>query len=540
MNSAAERAARPPRRFVYPPGSTASNWRLLPFVVGGVLVALQLAGILARNDLHLTYSLDDPYIHLALSENLAEGHYGIEPGEHSAPSSSILWPFLLAPFASLSWHHVMPLMINLAALAFSLGLFASILRRCRLHRATGGEAFAAGLLSVLTLTLNFTGLVFTGMEHSLQVALALAVALGMIVVHRGHATPPYLVVAIVAGPLVRYESAALSVAAMLLLLVHGRWRAAGLAATGCLVLVGAFSLFLMNLGLEPLPGPVLENLEVSRGDRGGGMLAHFEVRLKWILTMMPAKILALLAGGLIALALTSRRRDQALLFCGATAPLLHLGFGSFGGFARYEIYVLASTVAFLIYGLRRTLRRLLTRSGAGMSLLSISGLLLTIFSSYAAIAILTPRAAENIYHQHVMMHRFVTKHYRQPVAVNDLGRVSYRNPGPVLDLWGLCSKEVRRARLDEDPAWPATFVAREGIELVMIYESWFDDRIPPTWRRIAWMYLGGRRITPGSADVSFFITHPGSADEILKKLRRFEAKLPDGAGLWFDDLPRLD
>ena len=42
------------------------------------------------------YTLDDPYIHMALAENLARGHFGVNLGEVSNPSSSILWPWLLA------------------------------------------------------------------------------------------------------------------------------------------------------------------------------------------------------------------------------------------------------------------------------------------------------------------------------------------------------------------------------------------------------------------------------------------------------------
>ena len=67
--------------------------------------------ILSRNGGRLTYTLDDPYIHLALSEGIAEGHYGIHPAEPSAPSSSIVWPFLLAPGARLPLHELLPLLL---------------------------------------------------------------------------------------------------------------------------------------------------------------------------------------------------------------------------------------------------------------------------------------------------------------------------------------------------------------------------------------------------------------------------------------------
>ena len=512
-------------------------WRWLPFAFTALLVAVQIAVVIHRNGGALTYSLDDPYIHLALSDGIAQGHFGIEPRELSAPSSSILWPVLLAPASALPVHEFLPLVLNLAALFTTLGLFARILRRSRLPEPPGGGAFTAGLVSILALALNLTSLAITGMEHSLQVALAVAVALGMIEVDRGRRVPPYLVAAIVAGPLVRYESAALSAAAILFLLLRGRWRPAALAAATCTILVGAFSLFLVRLGLEPLPGPVLENLEATSGSSAWALAAHLWTRIEWILTMLPARILACLTGVLVAVAVATRWSRSALPLCGAVAALLHLSFGSYGGFARYEIYILAFIVALLIYVVRHPLRQLVIDRGAVVGLLVAGALLLPAFSSYAAIAYLTPQAAHNIYQQHVQLHRFVTEHYRGPVAVNDLGRVSYRSPYPVLDLWGLCSTEIRRARLERDPAWPDTFVQRQDIELAMIYDSWFRDRIPSNWRLLARLHLHGQRITPGSATVSFYLTRPGPATELLEHLHDFRAKLPVGTSLEVSQSP---
>ena len=88
--------------------STAPSWTStqkasvilsLANLVGCIL--LELGAILALNDGHLVFTLDDPYVHLALAEHLQRGHYGVNPNELSAPSSGIVWPFLLAPFVHL-------------------------------------------------------------------------------------------------------------------------------------------------------------------------------------------------------------------------------------------------------------------------------------------------------------------------------------------------------------------------------------------------------------------------------------------------------
>ena len=70
-----------------------------------------------RNEGEFTYALDDTYIHLAVAKNLgAHGTWGINPGEFSSCTSSILWPLLLALFgAAMPWGEQVPLALNLLA-----------------------------------------------------------------------------------------------------------------------------------------------------------------------------------------------------------------------------------------------------------------------------------------------------------------------------------------------------------------------------------------------------------------------------------------
>jgi hypothetical protein len=51
-----------------------------------------LAGMLQKTGGTFVYALDDPYIHLAMAEQLVQGHYGINASEPSSPSSSMIWP----------------------------------------------------------------------------------------------------------------------------------------------------------------------------------------------------------------------------------------------------------------------------------------------------------------------------------------------------------------------------------------------------------------------------------------------------------------
>lgn len=83
-------------------------WRPL-FLFGG-LCLLEIWAIVWLNEGLFIYALDDTYIHLAMAENIARWHYGINLETYVAASSSILWPFLLALFQG--WEYA-PLLINI-------------------------------------------------------------------------------------------------------------------------------------------------------------------------------------------------------------------------------------------------------------------------------------------------------------------------------------------------------------------------------------------------------------------------------------------
>jgi len=72
------------------------NWMAAPGRAPWLVLAAALLGyaalVIGRSSPESFYSLDDPYIHLALAENMARGHFGVNLGEASNPSSSIIWP----------------------------------------------------------------------------------------------------------------------------------------------------------------------------------------------------------------------------------------------------------------------------------------------------------------------------------------------------------------------------------------------------------------------------------------------------------------
>ena len=106
------------------------------------LAAAELVAVLFVNGGGFSYTLDDPYIHLALAENILRGHYGVNLQEFSSPSSSVLWPFLLVPLVAFSHADLVLLGLNLLLSLGCLLLFDRVL--CQADRAAGGADVLRG------------------------------------------------------------------------------------------------------------------------------------------------------------------------------------------------------------------------------------------------------------------------------------------------------------------------------------------------------------------------------------------------------------
>src|SRR6185436_10235695 len=145
----------------------------------------------------LIYALDDAYIHLALGEEIARGNYGINPGEFAAVSSSILYPLLLAPFASTGLQQYLPLIWGALGGALSVVLIVALL-----GEALGpGKILVTVLAIVIALAFNLPGLPLLGMEHSLQIAASLAAIWGLVRLGASGNLPRWAAAALVLGPL---------------------------------------------------------------------------------------------------------------------------------------------------------------------------------------------------------------------------------------------------------------------------------------------------------------------------------------------------
>ena len=305
-----------------------------------------LASLLLSNGGRFTYSLDDAYVHLALAESISGGTYGINVGEPSSPSSSILWPFLLVPLIGWRSGELVPLFVNAACAFATLAVFARIVSASLGEGSRERRVGQVYLLLMLVGATNVVGLLFTGMEHSLHQLLTALAVLGIVRV--GNTGPRWLWPVLALGPLVRYEGLAVTVPLLFLLIYRGVGRKAAIATTAVVAAgLGAFSLFLVSLDLGPMPASITAKSRLVWTGIDAGALWN---NVQGNLDRSQGDFLAVSLLALVLAAVRGRdAEDRRLAVAGALAVVLHLVFGQIGWYHRYEMYMWTCSVLLLIY-----------------------------------------------------------------------------------------------------------------------------------------------------------------------------------------------
>lgn len=469
----------------------------VPFFIFLLIIIFLTKGV-------FTYTLDDPYIHLALAKNIWNGNYGINSIEYSAPSSSILWPFLLAPFSLLGRiFQYIPLLFNYIFLVCT----ALVLREIFIFQNFGINLF---ITFVLFFSANIYGLAFTGMEHSLQVLLVGVIALAVLNKHDSgkllHACSAgkFAIISIVLLPLIRYEGLAISLPVLAYLFIQGERKLALILFCIITLVICAFSLFLYSRGLGILPTSVIAKSShsglVSTLDN---LILNFQ--LYWFM-LIPVGLLVK----------SYWPRDKGLALAVLMTTILHFLFGHAGWFGRYEVYYVffVSLLTMDLYFKTQPFK------------IYYWIILLFMFRSLFMSTILTPLAATNILYQQGEMAE-ISRKLNEPVAVNDLGMMSMLSNNYVYDLFGLGSREVIEARKSHnfDADWIASHMKLKKVRYAMIYESWFPP-LPSSWIKVGELILLDKAITPDSDRVAFYATDYESQQKFKSILVNYSKNHP--------------
>lgn len=516
-------------------GMLVNAFRFLAVLIVVVGLTVMTFAIMSVAGGSFFYTIDDPYIHLALAENIVHGHYGINLTEFSSPSSSILYPFILATLLSLGLGEWAPLIVGgSAAIAVALCLASVLARDCVIPGQNWSVVSALILLPFVLLSLNVIGLPFTGMEHSLHVLASVMVIIGFARLQSGQAVPWYLLAGIVLAPLLRFEGIALSGSAILALIFLGRWRAGVFVGAVIVALLGFYMFQMLRVDLPILPSSVMAKSSISASAVDGQVTEAITKVVRTIVDAVETRhgttLVVLIGLVLVGLSQRPGPNGNRLAIAGVAiaSMVAHLLGGTYDWWSRYEIYIFSVGVVacFLLY------REALTDVGwRGLSkLIGVISLLLVSGSEYAVTLLRTPMAAQNIQLQQFQMHRFSTEILPVPVAVNDLGYVSWQNDIYVLDLWGLGSETARRRWKEDGGISPAGLVEltdKTGVVYAMVYEEWVGRHVPASWCHV------GTLITPKVSvaypEVQFFLVDQDYQTELDAAITRFSSTLPKGA-----------
>jgi hypothetical protein len=489
------------------------------------LLALEFGAIIGLNGGSFSYALDDAYIHLSLARELSAGHFGLDRTDVSSPSSSIIWPFLLALFARCPRFELVPLFLNCL---FCLG-FTAVVERIvtkSLSAALGTQRPRLGATVTLTVaTLAATDAVpsvFLGLEHSLQLLGSGLAVLGLVNycqsgdLHIRDFAPLFL------GTLVRYENLGLAFAGVMFLLLERRWVPSLVGAMAALVGPLGFGLFLQSKGLPFLPTSVVAKSDFLGATSilrlSAGALSHLADGLVYsnraLLLGLGAALQVWVHVELGRVNTSTARRAQHMAVLIGIGLVVHLGFGQYG---RYELYVLALLLLGLwfeagVLGLLAELER--------EKIAAICLVLLVCGAPYVGRVGQTPFGAHSIQAQHGSM-ALVAQALGERVAVNDIGLVAWRSDSSVLDLWGLASYEVLKVRLSRhDRRWMDEVLEKKGVRFAMIYDSWFVGQVPENWVKVGQIWYDGLLPSTAERGVVLYARDPASADEFRRCLAR--------------------
>ncbi len=510
---------------------------------------------LRLNDGHFVYAQDDPYIHLALARTLAQhGVWGLSPEEFAPASSSPLWTVLLAIIGfACGTGPWWPFALNVTGAVLVVWVWDRALRPAL------GPVPRFVALVVATLVVPLPTLVFIGMEHTVHVAVVVALcaatATRLANRERDALWPGGMALAFLATGL-RYEGLFVVTAVVTALFV-GRSRLTalwlGLAAALAPSLYAAYAVFHGGL---PLPNSVLMKSDPARfGSWTGGL----GVLSDWVgvlsLYQRPAFVALTVAALLLAAAMagphdgSSSRASAALsgtrsvamtmlgLFLGT--ELLHVCLVKIEWFFRYEAYVIALGLLAVTLGVAEVLRscavaeELPAGTVRRRAVLACAVVLAIPLVTRAAKGMLvTVPATGEVYRQQYQMALFFGEYYRgETVALNDIGAVSWLAPVKVIDLIGLASSEVADARRrDADgTVFFGDLLRRHGAAAACVYDFYFSGRraLPPLWQKVGEWTIPHDAAVSG-ATVAFYAPSEPEASRLRTALDRFSDRLPTG------------
>lgn len=532
--------------------TTPTRSRLALIAVGAlIVVAVSVtAWVMARqNQGQFVFPLDDAYIHIAVAKNLAlHGTWGITPGHFESASSSPLWTVLLAACMLITRGRGVEITIIAISTVAAVSTCATVMNLVGWDRPLRATATALATAVVMI------PLILSGMENCVHVALIIGALAPFARVIRGEPTSrdlPLLGTLLTLAMLCRFETVFVAIGMLIACVsiqpdgsaidearhrtvVELAWaRRRIIGVTVCATVTPVILLASINrmFGQGLLPNSVLaksENENAVSFLRGSPPIGV-------VLRNWSGAIIILL---LVAFVLSRQMRERptptavvfALILGPATLASSITTIWSDVTPYRFRYHAFLYVLAILVVGTVHVSGRQLHDARRAAVIALAVGCMIA-FPALGQWRLL-PAASWEIGRQQLQTARFLeSEAHGAAVAVNDLGLVSVLYDGPIVDLVGLGSWKVLEQRRHGtfDASMVESITRDNGVELAIIYDSWFPDDIPDSWTPVRrWCLDRPNPATVGDPCVTFYPTSPDAAATWIPRITDFELQLPDG------------
>lgn len=522
------------------------DWPLIvSIVIFGVLIIYLLIQSFNLNQGHLIYTLDDPYIHMAIAKNFAHyGVWGVTQHEFTSTSSSLLWTIIISfVYLIFGVNEITPFILNIIFAFGTLSVVYFILDDFKISKT-----YTLIIILLIIFLTPLPALVFTGMEHIMHIFLVILFiylsVLILVKVNKG--IFKYLLIMGFLLMMTRYESIFLILIVSCLFLLKRNYLYSISLFTVSLIPLGVYGLISTIEGWYFLPNSIILKSVVTGNYPFLSKIYFLNIFNHFIDQMfysaIYSEILVLFSISSIFLLINLFNRKlkdfcTVMLFIFISITLLHLLFANMGWFYRYEAYLISigifinSIVLYqffqryrINFNINKTLRYLIL-------IILLFGLIIIPLGPKGCYSFSeTPVATQNIYHQQYQMGLFIKQFYNnESIALNDIGAVNYLADVKNTDVYGLSNMYVAKAKKGSyyTSEELSNLVKNNNVKVIIIYDNWFQNMIPLDWIKVSDWEIQNN-IVCGDSKISFYVRDPKDKENLLKNIKIFSTGLPEG------------
>jgi len=490
------------------------------------------------NQGHFVYILDDPYIHMNMAKNFSEfGHWATNKLNFTSASSSPLWTLILSGVYFLFGdNEFIPFILNILFGIIAIFIVYSIFKKNNISK------YLSILLIFFIYITPLPAMLFTGMEHSLQISIALLflyLGCNFIVNGSDKQIGKYLILITPLITSIRYEGFFIVFVVAILLILRKNLIYASIMLIVGLAPILLYGFISISHGWYFLPNTILLKSGIELTLHALPKLifrAYKNITLPHIFLMLMASSILYIYRYTKLNELWTKKQVYLIIFFFTTVINMSLiDYNENGWFYRYEAYLIAiGFVAIIINVYDIIQNHFIWKVGNRwikyivlpfIFLIILSPLLARSFTFF-----LIPTASNNIYEQHFQVAQLIKECGDVNIAANDIGMINYYSNNYILDLWGLANSEIANQRLKKmyNTEKINEITMQHNIKFVIVYEHWFDQYggLPKNWIKLGDWAMTKYNLICGSEMVSFYCLNQYDANIFKEKLERYSKRLP--------------